>query len=56
MAAALDEAEADDDVRVVVVTGSPRLDGRLCFWAGGDVKAQAQGARRRSGAFARSRP
>jgi enoyl-CoA hydratase/carnithine racemase len=43
LAAALDEAEADDNVRVLVVTGSPRLDGRPCFSAGGDVKAQAEG-------------
>src|ERR1700685_27782 len=43
LAAALDEAEADDGVRVLVVTGSPRLDGRPCFSAGGDVKAQAEG-------------
>jgi enoyl-CoA hydratase/carnithine racemase len=43
LAAALDEAETDDDVRAVIVTGSPRLDGRQCFSAGGDVKAQAEG-------------
>src|ERR1700684_270099 len=43
LAAALDEAEADDGVRVLVVTGSPRLDGRPCFSAGGGVKAQAEG-------------
>ena len=42
LAAALDEAKTDDDVRVLV-TGSPRLDGRQCFSAGGDVKAQAEG-------------
>jgi enoyl-CoA hydratase/carnithine racemase len=39
----LDEAETDDDVRAVIVTGSPRLDGRQCFSAGGGVKAQAEG-------------
>jgi enoyl-CoA hydratase/carnithine racemase len=43
LARALDEAEADEAVRVVVITGSPRADGRQCFSAGGDVHAQAEG-------------
>jgi enoyl-CoA hydratase/carnithine racemase len=43
IAAALDEAEADDSVGAIILTGSPRLDGRQCFSAGGDVKAQAEG-------------
>ena len=39
--AAVGRAEADDDVRVLVLTGSPRPDGRPCFSAGVDVRAFA---------------
>ena len=41
--AAVGMAEADDDVRVLVLTGSPRPDGRPCFSAGVDVRAFADG-------------
>ena len=30
---ALDEIEKDDEIRVVILTGAPRLDGRPCFCA-----------------------
>lgn len=39
--AAISRAEADEDVRVIVLTGSPRPDGRPCFSAGVDVRAFA---------------
>lgn len=41
--AALSLAEADDEVRVLVLTGAPRPDGRPCFSAGVDVNAIAAG-------------
>ena len=34
---ALDEVEGDGEVRVTVLTGAPRADGRPCFSAGGDL-------------------
>ncbi|MBI2868253.1 MAG: enoyl-CoA hydratase/isomerase family protein [Chloroflexi bacterium] len=34
----LDDAERNDDVRALVLTGSPRPDGRPCFSAGKDLK------------------
>jgi enoyl-CoA hydratase len=40
---ALDRIEADDAIRVWVLTGAPRPDGRPCFSAGVDVKAFAEG-------------
>lgn len=36
--AAVDAVEADDDIRVYIITGAPRPDGRACFCAGGDLK------------------
>lgn len=39
----VDEIEADPDVRVFLLRGSPRPDGRPCFSAGVDVSAFAQG-------------
>ena len=42
--AAVGEVEADDDVRVFILTGAPRGDGRPCFSAGLDLKARAEGA------------
>ena len=41
--AAITRAERDDDVRVLVLTGAPRPDGRPCFSAGVDVRAFADG-------------
>jgi enoyl-CoA hydratase len=35
---ALSDIEKDDNVRVFIVTGGPRADGRPCFSAGGDLK------------------
>src|SRR5690348_369708 len=43
LSATLDEVEEDDSVRVLVVTGAPRLDGRPCFCAGADMKEMALG-------------
>jgi enoyl-CoA hydratase len=40
---ALDRFESDDDVRVLLLTGSPRTDGRPCFCAGADLKELAAG-------------
>jgi len=40
---ALDRFEHDDDVRVLLITGSPRPDGRPCFCAGADIKELASG-------------
>ncbi len=34
----MDEIEQDVQVRVIVITGAPRPDGRPCFSAGGDLK------------------
>lgn len=39
---ALDEIEKDDEMRVIILTGAPRLDGRPCFCAGADISAQAK--------------
>jgi len=41
--AALDRIESDDSIRVWVLTGAPRPDGRPCFCAGVDVRAYADG-------------
>jgi len=41
--AVLDEIEADDAVRVFLLTGAPRPDGRPCFSAGFDLKSIAEG-------------
>jgi len=41
--ALLDEIEKDDEVRVVIITGAPRPDGRPCFSAGADLKEVAEG-------------
>lgn len=41
--AALDTIERDDAIRVWVLTGDPRPDGRPCFSAGVDVRAFADG-------------
>jgi enoyl-CoA hydratase/carnithine racemase len=40
---AVQEVEADDDVRVFILTGAPRGEGRPCFSAGLDLKASAEG-------------
>ena len=37
--------ERDDDVRVFLLTGAPRPDGRPCFSAGVDLKMAAEGGR-----------
>lgn len=41
----VDEVEKDEELRVVVITGAPRPDGRPCFSAGADLKEIATGAR-----------
>jgi enoyl-CoA hydratase/carnithine racemase len=41
--AVLDEIEADDAVRVFLLTGAPRPDGRPCFSAGFDLKSVSEG-------------
>jgi enoyl-CoA hydratase/carnithine racemase len=43
LAAMLDDTELDDSVRVLLICGSPRADGRGCFSAGADLKDLAQG-------------
>ena len=35
---ALDIVDSDDDIKAFIFAGSPRLDGRPCFCAGGDIK------------------
>ncbi len=40
---AVQAIEQDDAVRVYLVTGAPRTDGRPCFSAGVDLKAAAEG-------------
>lgn len=40
---AVDEVASDDEVRVLIITGAPRGDGRGCFSAGGDLKEMAEG-------------
>lgn len=42
LAGTLAASEADDDVRVVLLTGAPRPDGRPCFCAGADLKELAE--------------
>jgi enoyl-CoA hydratase/carnithine racemase len=39
----LDRVENDDDIRVIVITGGPRADGRPCFCAGADLHELAKG-------------
>jgi len=34
---ALDIVDSDDDIKAFIFAGSPRLDGRPCFCAGGDI-------------------
>jgi len=41
--AALDEIERDDAIRVFLITGAPRADGRPCFSAGFDLKSVSEG-------------
>jgi enoyl-CoA hydratase/carnithine racemase len=41
---AMRQARSDDQVRVIVITGAPRPDGRPCFSAGDDLKEVASGA------------
>ena len=40
---AIDQIEADPEIRVFLICGSPRPDGRPCFSAGVDVSAYADG-------------
>jgi enoyl-CoA hydratase/carnithine racemase len=40
---ALDRIEKDDTIRVIVITGGPRPDGRPCFCAGADLHELAKG-------------
>ena len=40
--ALLGEIEKDDEVRVLIITGAPRPDGRPCFCAGADLKEMAE--------------
>ncbi|MCW2620917.1 MAG: 3-hydroxyacyl-CoA dehydrogenase [Frankiales bacterium] len=44
LSAAVDLIEADDDIRVWILTGGPRSDGRPCFSAGVDMKEALGGA------------
>lgn len=41
---AIRAARSDENVRVIVLTGAPRPDGRPCFSAGDDLKEAASGA------------
>jgi enoyl-CoA hydratase/carnithine racemase len=41
--AVLDEIDSDDAVRVFLLTGAPRPDGRPCFSAGFDLKSISEG-------------
>ena len=43
LAAAVEDINADPDVRVFLIQGAPRPDGRPCFSAGVDVQAFADG-------------
>ena len=43
---ALDRIERDDDVRVWMITGAPRPDGRAWFSAGADFKGAAEAPKR----------
>jgi enoyl-CoA hydratase len=38
---AIADAASSDDVRVLIITGAPRADGRPCFCAGADIKEVA---------------
>ena len=38
----MDEVEGSDDLKVLVITGAPRPDGRPCFSAGGDLMEEAE--------------
>ena len=38
----IDDMEKDDSLRVVILTGAPRSDGRPCFCAGADLKEAAE--------------
>jgi len=40
---ALEQIERDPEVRVFLLDGAPRADGRPCFCAGADLKAAAEG-------------
>ena len=40
----MDEVEGSDDLKVLVITGAPRPDGRPCFSAGGDTRATTSAA------------
>jgi enoyl-CoA hydratase/carnithine racemase len=40
---AVERIERDPEVRVYLLTGTPRADGRPCFCAGADLKAAAEG-------------
>lgn len=37
----IDQVESDDDVKVLVITGGPRTDGRPCFCSGADLFEEA---------------
>lgn len=43
---AIHEVLKDDEVKVLIITGAPRPDGRPCFSAGGDLKDDALGVPR----------
>lgn len=43
MGMAIHEVLRDDEVKVLIITGAPRPDGRPCFSAGGDLKDDTQG-------------
>lgn len=40
---AVEEVASDKDVRVMVLTGAPRPDGRPCFSSGSDIRESAEG-------------
>ena len=50
LAVALDTIEQDDAIRVWLLTGAPRLDGRPWFSSGADLREAAGRARLRRGA------
>ena len=39
---ALDEIEKDPGIKVYIVTGAPRADGRPCFSAGADLRMMVE--------------
>ena len=43
----VDEIEKDDEIRVAIITGAPRLDGQGCFSAGADLKERVVASRER---------